>query len=231
MELSQGLKDSILAGVLDKVKSSLTPADDTPDDDGIVGLVKNAIADQDDKQEGIMGLIGSALSSGSEDGGGIMDMLGSVLGAGKEHDEEPADSKSGGLLDMLGGLFGGRKEKQRPDNEQDTGGLLGMLGDLLGKDTEAQERNEKDSGLMGMIDAAIGGEGVLGSILESVLKSKNISSSQLQAGGSQAAGIKELVIDLISQFVINKVKANLTSGQTAQSGFLGQIIDALTPDN
>ncbi len=260
MAISKDLTDSILSSVLDRVKGSITPPDDTPDDDeSIFGLVKRSLDPGQEKEEGIFGLISNALSTGGDSGssGGLMDILGSLLGGAAQKETERADSSGGGLMDILGSIMsGGSKEepeaeqaakssggglmdalgailggvsKAEPASEESSGnGLMDILGSVLGGGRQAA--SEKDRGLMGMITDAIGGEGVIGDILESVLKSKGVSASNLSADSGLAATIKDFVVDLIAKYVLNKVQANLTGGKSSVGNTLGGLLDALTPD-
>lgn len=110
---------------------------------------------------------------------------------------------------------------------------MDILGGLLGGGGDSQRATKaKDSGLLGTITDAIGGEGLVGDLLESVLRSKNITASNLAQNPSLMDKVKNIVVDLIKDFVIDKVKASLL-GNSSQGGSLNlnKILDMLTPDN
>ncbi len=206
MKLPKELTDSILAGVLDKVMDEITPGDDTPDDDdGLPGVVKRGLSPDQDKDSGVMGLMMNALSGSG--GGGIMDILGDLLGGGGQQQEGPQQQSSGG-------------------------GLMDILGSLLGGGQSQRAAAAKDSGLLGTITDAIGGEGVIGDLLESVLRSKNISASNVAENPTLMSKVKDIVVELIKDFVIGKVKASLMGDSSRGGGLnLNKILDMLTPDN
>ncbi|HRY84011.1 MAG TPA: hypothetical protein P5533_05210 [Candidatus Cloacimonadota bacterium] len=251
MQLPKELTDSILQSVLAKVKGSVTPQDDTSDDDdGILGLVKRSLSPDQDKDEGIMGLLSGALSGGS--GGGIMDSLSDLLG-GDDHDaKEPAQAQgsgilgaltgllgggsqkqasqesSGGIMDLLSGMLGGGSQKQET---QESGGIVDLLSGVLGGNQPQSQVAEKESGIMSMIKDAIGGEGVIGDLLENLLQKKGLNASNLAADSAGAADLKDNLVELISKFVLNKVTGSLQGGSASQGNTVSKIIDMLTPDN
>lgn len=232
MKLPKELTDSILAGVLDKVMDEITPGDDTPDDDdGLPGVVKRGLSPDQDKDSGVMGLMMNALSGSG--GGGIMDILGDLLGGGGQQQEGPQQQSSGGgLADILGGLFGGGQQQEEPQQQSSGGGLMDILGSLLGGGQSQRAAAAKDSGLLGTITDAIGGEGVIGDLLESVLRSKNISASNVAENPTLMSKVKDIVVELIKDFVIGKVKASLMGDSSRGGGLnLNKILDMLTPDN
>ncbi len=209
MNISKEFSDSLLQGVLDRVTSSLTPADDTPDDDnGILGLVKNALSPDQDKNEGIMGILSGALSGDSDQASG-----------------------SGGLLDMLSGMLGGGKQTQAP--QEKSGGIMDMISDVISGGSQEEKEPQKNSSLLGMITGAIGGEGVLGDLLEKILKGKglNVRNFTDVNGDGIPDDIKDVVIDRIKDFVVDKVKDKLSGSQASQSGLLSRFTDIISPDN
>ena len=248
MQLPKELTDSILQSVLAKVKGSVTPQDDTPDDDdGILGLVKRSLSPDQDKDEGIMGLLSGALSGGS--GGGIMDSLSDLLG-GDDHDaKEPEQAQSGGILGALTGLLGGGNQKQessggimdllsgmlgggsQKQETQESGGIVDLLSGVLGGNQPQSQVAEKESGIIGMIKDAIGGEGVIGDLLENLLQKKGLDASNLSANSAGAADLKDMLVGLICKFVLNKVTGSLQGGNASQGNTVSKIIDMLTPDN
>ena len=242
MKLPKELTDSILQGVVEKVMDEITPGDDTPDDDdGILGVVKRGISPDQDKDSGVMNVMMSALSGSG--GGGLADILGGLLGGGQQEPEpQPASqqqqSSGGGLMDILGGLLGGGQKESEPQpapqlKQSSGGGLMDILGALLGGGAQTQRAAAaKDSGLLGTITDAIGGEGVVGDLLESVLRGKNITASNLAENPSLMDKVKDIVVELLKDFVVDKVKASLISNRTQGQGLnLNKIIDLLTPDN
>ena len=242
MKLPKELTDSILQGVVEKVMDEITPGDDTPDDDdGILGVVKRGISPDQDKDSGVMNVMMSALSGSG--GGGLADILGGLLGGGQQEPEpQPASqqqqSSGGGLMDILGGLLGGGQKESEPQpapqqKQSSGGGLMDILGALLGGGAQTQRAAAaKDNGLLGTITDAIGGEGVVGDLLESVLRGKNITASNLAENPSLMDKVKDIVVELLKDFVVDKVKASLISNRTQGQGLnLNKIIDLLTPDN
>ena len=242
MKLPKELTDSILQGVVEKVMDEITPGDDTPDDDdGILGVVKRGISPDQDKDSGVMNVMMSALSGSG--GGGLANILGGLLGGGQQEPEpQPASqqqqSSGGGLMDILGGLLGGGQKEPEPQpapqqQQSSGGGLMDILGALLGGGAQTQRAAAaKDSGLLGTITDAIGGEGVVGDLLESVLRGKNITASNLAENPSLMDKVKDIVVELLKDFVVDKVKASLISNRTQGQGLnLNKIIDLLTPDN
>ncbi len=249
MQIPKELTNDILASVAKNVMNKLTPQDDTPDDDNsILGLVKSALSPDQDKETGVFGLITNALSDsegGVTDsltgilggllnqgggGGGILDAIGDMLGGGKaEPEPEPQQQSSGGLMDILGGLLGGKKEPEPEPQQQSSGGLMDILGGMLGAKKEPEP--QKESGLMGMIADAIGGEGVIGDLLEGILSSKGITASNLSGNNAMSDGIKKFLVNMISEYVMGKIKAKLTGQQQSGSNIIGNILDALTPNN
>jgi hypothetical protein len=242
MKLPKELTDSILQGVVEKVMDEITPGDDTPDDDdGILGVVKRGISPDQDKDSGVMNVMMSALSGSG--GGGLADILGGLLGGGQQEPEpQPASqqqqSSGGGLMDILGGLLGGGKKEPEPQpaphqQQSSGGGVMDIMGALLGGGAQTQRAAAaKDNGLLGTITDAIGGEGVVGDLLESVLRGKNITASNLAENPSLMDKVKDIVVELLKDFVVDKVKASLISNRTQGQGLnLNKIIDLLTPDN
>ncbi len=242
MKLPKELTDSILQGVVEKVMDEITPGDDTPDDDdGILGVVKRGISPDQDKDSGVMNVMMSALSGSG--GGGLADILGGLLGGGQQEPEpQPASqqqqSSGGGLMDILGGLLGGGQKESEPQpapqqKQSSGGGLMDILGALLGGGAQTQRAAAaKDNGLLGTITDAIGGEGVVGDLLESVLRGKNITASNLAENPSLMDKVKDIVVELLKDFVVDKVKASLMSNRAQGQGLnLNKIIDLLTPDN
>ena len=242
MKLPKELTDSILQEVVEKVMDEITPGDDTPDDDdGILGVVKRGISPDQDKDSGVMNVMMSALSGSG--GGGLADILGGLLGGGQQEPEpQPASqqqqSSGGGLMDILGGLLGGGQKESEPQpapqlKQSSGGGLMDILGALLGGGAQTQRAAAaKDNGLLGTITDAIGGEGVVGDLLESVLRGKNITASNLAENPSLMDKVKDIVVELLKDFVVDKVKASLISNRTQGQGLnLNKIIDLLTPDN
>ncbi len=242
MKLPKELTDSILQGVVEKVMDEITPGDDTPDDDdGILGVVKRGISPDQDKDSGVMNVMMSALSGSG--GGGLANILGGLLGGGQQEPEpQPASqqqqSSGGGLMDILGGLLGGGQKEPEPQpapqqQQSSGGGLMDILGALLGGGAQTQRAAAaKDSGLLGTITDAIGGEGVVGDLLESVLRGKNITASNLAENPSLMDKVKDIVVELLKDFVVDKVKASLMSNRAQGQGLnLNKIIDLLTPDN
>lgn len=242
MKLPKELTDSILQGVVEKVMDEITPGDDTPDDDdGILGVVKRGISPDQDKDSGVMNVMMSALSGSG--GGGLADILGGLLGGGQQEPEpQPASqqqqSSGGGLMDILGGLLGGGQKESEPQpapqlKQSSGGGLMDILGALLGGGAQTQRAAAaKDNGLLVTITDAIGGEGVVGDLLESVLRGKNITASNLAENPSLMDKVKDIVVELLKDFVVDKVKASLISNRTQGQGLnLNKIIDLLTPDN
>lgn len=110
---------------------------------------------------------------------------------------------------------------------------MDILGALLGGGAQTQRAAAaKDNGLLGTITDAIGGEGVVGDLLESVLRGKNITASNLAENPSLMDKVKDIVVELLKDFVVDKVKASLISNRTQGQGLnLNKIIDLLTPDN
>jgi len=242
MKLPKELTDSILQGVVEKVMDEITPGDDTPDDDdGILGVVKRGISPDQDKDSGVMNVMMSALSGSG--GGGLANILGGLLGGGQQEPEpQPASqqqqSSGGGLMDILGGLLGGGQKEPEPQpapqqKQSSGGGLMDILGALLGGGAQTQRAAAaKDNGLLGTITDAIGGEGVVGDLLESVLRGKNITASNLAENPSLMDKVKDIVVELLKDFVVDKVKASLMSNRAQGQGLnLNKIIDLLTPDN
>jgi len=242
MKLPKELTDSILQGVVEKVMDEITPGDDTPDDDdGILGVVKRGISPDQDKDSGVMNVMMSALSGSG--GGGLANILGGLLGGGQQEPEpQPASqqqqSSGGGLMDILGGLLGGGQKEPEPQpapqqQQSSGGGLMDILGALLGGGAQTQRAAAaKDNGLLGTITDAIGGEGVVGDLLESVLRGKNITASNLAENPSLMDKVKDIVVELLKDFVVDKVKASLMSNRAQGQGLnLNKIIDLLTPDN
>ncbi len=84
---------------------------------------------------------------------------------------------------------------------------------------------------MGMIADAIGGEGVIGDLLEGILSSKGLTASNLSGNNAMSAGIKKFLVNMISEYVMGKIKAKLTGQQQSGSNIIGNIMDALTPNN
>jgi len=73
---------------------------------------------------------------------------------------------------------------------------------------------------------------VIGDLLESVLRSKNISASNVAENPTLMSKVKDIVVELIKDFVIGKVKASLMGDSSRGGGLnLNKILDMLTPDN
>jgi len=206
MPIPKELTNSILQSVLDKVKLSMTPTDDTPDDDeNVAGLVKRTLNPDQDREEGILGLLQGALSGAtdkSDSQGGLGDLLGGLLGGAKQNQEQP--QQSGGLMDLLGGILGG--DKQEDDQPQQSGNILGAL------------------------LQSIGGEGALGGILGHILQKQGVTAEQLTSEGKIPNSVMDSVVDLLKDGVLNKVQSNLKGGQSQQSSILDSVLNLVKPD-
>ncbi len=239
-------------GILGVVKRGISPDQDK--DSGVMNVMMSALSGSGGG--GLADILGGLLGGGQQEpepqpasqqqqssGGGLMDILGGLLGGGKKEPEpQPApqqqQSSGGGLMDILGGLLGGGQKESEPQpapqqKQSSGGGLMDILGALLGGGAQTQRAAAaKDNGLLGTITDAIGGEGVVGDLLESVLRGKNITASNLAENPSLMDKVKDIVVELLKDFVVDKVKASLISNRTQGQGLnLNKIIDLLTPDN
>ncbi len=261
-ELTDSILAGVLDKVMDEITpGDDTPDDDeglpgvikrgiSPDQDkdsGVMGLMMNALSGSGGG--GIIDMLGDLLGGGQQQkepqqqssGGGLADILGGLFGGGRQEPEPQQapqqQSSGGGLADILGGLFGGGQQEpepqQAPQQQSSGGGLMDILGSLLGGGQSQRATAAKDSGLLGTITDAIGGEGVIGDLLESVLRSKNISASNVAENPTLMGKVKDIVIELIKDFVIGKVKASLMGDSSSRGGGLNlnKILDMLTPDN
>ncbi|MFO7659481.1 MAG: hypothetical protein R6V77_01075 [Candidatus Cloacimonadaceae bacterium] len=192
MELSKDFTDSILRRVLDRVLDTITPKDDTPDDDGIMGLVKHAVPDGQDKNDAVFSILSGALAGETRQAPG-----------------------SEGLMDLLSGMQTGSKQTQ--SETRNTGGLMDVLSGVMKGEQKNPSASATRNPMLDMITNAIGGEGILGDLIEKNMRSKGLEVNKfVDANGDEIPDdITDTVIDKIKDFVVDKVKDNLTGNTTS----------------
>ncbi len=167
----------------------------------VLAKVENSMMKDDDNDE-ITGLVNQQLNEDEDKEEGILGLLGNVLGG-----DSGSSGSSGGL-----------------------GGILSGLSSMLGGGKAPSKEQKKESALSS-IAQAIGGEEMIGNLLEKVLNKKGVSASQLSSEDDLDDDTKETLTDKIKDFVLDNVKTKLQGSGSSSSRMIGSIIDMFDGDD